>query len=154
MKFLFVFSLLLNIIFFLWEFNTGGFNSKLESEQFVSATEKQILLLSELPRINTEINVVASNTDDIAEPGNALEGDDNSEAGLIVALEPNELAIEKEVRVVVASNTDDIAELDSALEGGDNSEAGLIAALEPNEQAIEKEVSVVVTNNTDGIAEP
>ena len=154
MKFLFVFSLLLNIIFFLWEFNTGGFNSKLESEQFVSATEKQILLLSELPKINTEINAVASNTDYIAQPENALEGSDNSEAGLIAALEPNEQAIEEEVSVVVASSTDDIAEPVSALEGSDNSEADLIAALEPNEQVIDKEVKVVVASSTVDIAEP
>ena len=120
MKFLFVFSLLLNIIFFLWEFNTGGFNSKLESEQFVSATEKQILLLSELPKINTEINAVASNTDDIAEPENALEDGDNFEAGLITVLEPNEQATE-EVSVVVASSTVDIAERENALERDDNS---------------------------------
>jgi len=48
MKFFFFIALLMNIIFFLWESNSGGFNSRLEMTDVDSHQIKQILLVSEL----------------------------------------------------------------------------------------------------------
>ena len=52
MKFFFFIALLVNIIFFLWEFNSGGLNSSLELAAVDSYKIKQILLVSELANQN------------------------------------------------------------------------------------------------------
>lgn len=140
MKFLFVFSLLLNVIFFLWEFNRGD-NPKLQSEQF-GGTDKQILLLSELPKISKEIKVLASNTVTASESVATLEQEGHFEADLIILSEATEQAIEKEV-TVVADNTTIIAKLDSALVDGDGSENASITTPESILQREKKPAKVI-----------
>lgn len=67
MKILFFIALLVNIIFFLWEFNSGALNSSMPVIKVEKNETKQILLLSELPNNNDEKSlVIAENTIDVS----------------------------------------------------------------------------------------
>ena len=74
MKILFFIALLVNIIFFLWEFNSGDLNSPMPVAKVDKNETKQILLLSELPKNNDEKSlVIAENTIDVNEQVPPLE---------------------------------------------------------------------------------
>ena len=67
MKILFFIALLVNIVFFLWEFNSGALNSSMPVAKVEKNETKQILLLSELPNNNDEKSlVIAENTIDVS----------------------------------------------------------------------------------------
>ena len=57
MKIFFFIALLINIVFFLWEFNSGGLYSPQEITGVGSYKTKQILLVSEQPSQNEEVSV-------------------------------------------------------------------------------------------------
>lgn len=74
MKIFFFIALLINIIFFLWEFNSGGLNSSLEIAGVDRNKTKQILLVSELSSQGEENSVrIAENNRDLNAPLVSLE---------------------------------------------------------------------------------
>jgi len=76
MKILFFIALLINIIFFLWELNSGGLNSPLEIAGIDSHKTKQILLVSELSNQGEENSLrSAENNRDLNAPIASLELD-------------------------------------------------------------------------------
>jgi len=101
MKFFFFFTLLVNIVFFLWEMNTAALNLKSDPELFDPEAEKQILLLSELPKIEKQIMLIV----DRNKPIIALEGEDNPDTSLIATLQFDEQLITEQVRL---SELDDL----------------------------------------------
>ena len=74
MKILFFIALLMNIVFFLWEFNSVGLNSPLGIAEVDSDKSKQILLVSELPHQDEGKNlVIAENNRGLYDPYVSLE---------------------------------------------------------------------------------
>jgi len=94
MKIIFFLVLLINIIFFLWEFNIG--DSHIQKEPKNESETKQILLLSELPRESQErIEVLASNE------GSIESIDTNSENEFINSVD---LAVQQQVELTQESS--------------------------------------------------
>ena len=59
MKIFFLLALLTNIIFFLWEYNSGGLNADKNVSKIKSNRPKQILLLTELPKNTKKIEKIS-----------------------------------------------------------------------------------------------
>ena len=58
MRFLFLLSLLINVLFFLWEFNSGKLNPQPDKIKASHHVEKQILLVSELQSKENKVEFV------------------------------------------------------------------------------------------------
>lgn len=67
MKILFFLTLLANLVFFLWQYNAGGFHRAEEKTEISNPEPKQIWLLSELPK-KPPVTVAAIQTPPLAAP--------------------------------------------------------------------------------------
>ena len=104
MKVLFFIALLVNIVFFLWEFNSGGLNSSLEIAGVDSHKTKQILLVSELPSQDERNSVtIAENNMSLDTPVDPSELDSTTNS-------------KQEEDVVVESSTQLIESISTSIE--------------------------------------